>query len=526
MNLEGLAVELRPRKPWEAVDLGATFLRAWGRPIYAAWLSAFLPAAILALAAFGGWGLLLLWWLKPLFDRVALFVLARAVFGDAPRLRESLRAMPRLLSGRLLDALLLTRLDVGRSFHLPIPQLEGLHGTERRRRAQVLNDETIEVAGGLTFVSLILEGGGAVALFALAPVLTPDWAGIDWGHSLELWWEGAGAGWLGLLLLACPVLSFALLEPLYVASGFALYLNRRTHLEGWDLEIAFRRLAARLRRADEARQAVDRRARTRRAAGPPALLLMSLLALFTTSPAAQAQDTAPEPEIADSEPATSEEAGPTRPWHGAPERDPRQLARQVLASPDFARESEEQRWRLRDDIFGDRDAREPPSLEGLGAVLARLGKLLLIGLVLTFLAWLIHAGLRSPGWIARRSPARTDLPPRVVAGLDISPESLPEDPASEAEAAWRAGRHADALSLLYRASLATLVTRDGVPLKESDTEDDCLEAARLKVSTIHCDYLRLLTRGWLSTAYAHRPPTDETALPLFREWQRHFGGAA
>ena len=34
------------------------------------------------------------------------------------------------------------------------------------------------------------------------------------------------------------------LEPFYVAAGFALYLNRRTLLEGWDIEVALRRIAA------------------------------------------------------------------------------------------------------------------------------------------------------------------------------------------------------------------------------------------------------------------------------------------
>jgi hypothetical protein len=31
------------------------------------------------------------------------------------------------------------------------------------------------------------------------------------------------------------------LEPFYVAAGFAMYLNRRTQLEAWDIEQEFRR---------------------------------------------------------------------------------------------------------------------------------------------------------------------------------------------------------------------------------------------------------------------------------------------
>ena len=33
---------------------------------------------------------------------------------------------------------------------------------------------------------------------------------------------------------------------LFVASGFMLYLNRRTQLEGWDVELEFKKLAQRI----------------------------------------------------------------------------------------------------------------------------------------------------------------------------------------------------------------------------------------------------------------------------------------
>src|SRR6185295_18661046 len=45
------------------------------------------------------------------------------------------------------------------------------------------------------------------------------------------------------LLSALYCAAVALIEPLYVAGGFALYLNRRTALEGWDLEVQLRRIA-------------------------------------------------------------------------------------------------------------------------------------------------------------------------------------------------------------------------------------------------------------------------------------------
>ena len=41
-------------------------------------------------------------------------------------------------------------------------------------------------------------------------------------------------------------LALGLIAPFQMGAGFGLYLNRRTRLEAWDLEIAFRRLRARI----------------------------------------------------------------------------------------------------------------------------------------------------------------------------------------------------------------------------------------------------------------------------------------
>ncbi|MCU7958847.1 MAG: hypothetical protein KZQ58_02400 [gamma proteobacterium symbiont of Bathyaustriella thionipta] len=45
----------------------------------------------------------------------------------------------------------------------------------------------------------------------------------------------------------CYQAAVFLLEPFYVAAGFSLYLNRRTLLEAWDLELAFRKMSQRIK---------------------------------------------------------------------------------------------------------------------------------------------------------------------------------------------------------------------------------------------------------------------------------------
>jgi hypothetical protein len=73
MQLERLAITLRPRNAWEAVDLGYAMVQQWWRPVMKAWLAVYVPAVIIInllcwqapVAA-----VFILWWLKPAFDRV------------------------------------------------------------------------------------------------------------------------------------------------------------------------------------------------------------------------------------------------------------------------------------------------------------------------------------------------------------------------------------------------------------------------------------------------------------------------
>src|SRR3954465_10461200 len=88
VRLTALAVALRRRTPWEATDLGLAMLQRWWRPVYAAHALVVAPGALGLVAL--GWtfdavwaAMLVFWWLEPLYDRVVLHVLSRAVFGEA-----------------------------------------------------------------------------------------------------------------------------------------------------------------------------------------------------------------------------------------------------------------------------------------------------------------------------------------------------------------------------------------------------------------------------------------------------------
>ena len=79
----------------------------------------------------------------------------------------------------------------------------------------------------MVFVPVEFMSESARAMWALLTVEPPPWVQV----------AGNAVAWLAT----------SLVEPFYVGAGFGLYLDRRTQIEGWDIEIAFRRMRHRLR---------------------------------------------------------------------------------------------------------------------------------------------------------------------------------------------------------------------------------------------------------------------------------------
>jgi hypothetical protein len=252
MKPESLTVAIRPRVPYEAMDLGLTLVHQHGKLIYAAWAAVLIPVMLLATLLVLIWPsqtwiwMIFVWWLKPLYDRVILLVLSRAVFGEIVTVRQVLKFLPEFFHTGLIRALTWGRFSLMRSFLLPVWQLEGLKGAARRTRIALLRKNSGGNGRWLTIACLHIEGVLMLAAIALAFVTIPDELGLP---GMEIIFEVENTP-LWFLFLQCTayLMAVLLIEPLYVASGFTLYLNRRTELESWDVELAFHKMAARLKR--------------------------------------------------------------------------------------------------------------------------------------------------------------------------------------------------------------------------------------------------------------------------------------
>lgn len=525
MDLERLSLRLRPRSDWEAVDLGLRMVRTWLPPVYRAWLVVMVPLALVLVLGLGTKGWLLFWWLLPLGQMAVLRTLSRRVFGQPSPLRETLAALPGLWR-RGLAELGLRRLHPARALRLAVGQLEGLSGAERRLRVAVLSSRGQEAPGGLPLIFMVFEFGLLLALIVLVFWMLPEGLGVDGELFTERFFSGASPPAVYRTFWLAVAVAVLMLDPLYVGVGFALYLNRRTQLEGWDLEIALRRLVSRLDplpvaappaqvpEPQPAPPSADPSGPTSRSAVALTLLLITGVVLPGDASGQLGEALAEEgaPPSFDSE------------WRGDPELDPRQVITEVMQLPELDRTSTEVRWRLREGLF-DREEKESQQrmdlswLQGVGLVLAGIFEPLLWVLVAIGVLVLLAAIWKQwPDAAAERSERL--LPERIL-GLDVKPDSLPDDVATAAERLWREGELTAALSLLYRGALVRLV-QEGIALRESFTENDCLHLARQSLTRERFGFLAELTRAWQRLAYAHRPPGDEAARRLWSSWNRHF----
>lgn len=473
------------------MDLGAVMLRAWWRRIWPVWFAVYGGVA-LALAVIlrdrPGLALLVMWWLKPLFDRAVLHVLGGAVFGAEPGLGAALRTLPRALLPGALASLTLYRFDFARSFNLPIWHLERLTGRAARQRARALHRRARGHAVWLTMACVQFEAVVALSLYGLFDLLTPGTYDLDIGLGMLFSGAGEAAAWKAWLGNTFYAIAVSVVEPFYVAAGFSLYLNRRTQLEAWDIELELRRLA------------------TRAAAARPrvvALLPVVVLACSLLLPASTA------------EPAET----------GA--RSPRDVIQEVLKDPAFSEYRDVRRLHYTGRGLGldpdrKKDERPRSGWENFGELIAEILRALLWIVVAVALgAGLYYAARYYRRW--ERSGAGGAPPPEALFGFDIRPQSLPADIRAAALALVRERRVREALSLLYRGALSTLVHRDRMALAPGDTEGDCVRIVSTHFQDDTAGYFSQLVQAWQRTAYGGTPPDEATATRLCDDWPASFG---
>lgn len=486
MKLESVTAELRPRSDWEAVDLGiALSRRDFGR-LFGIWWLGMLPLLLPSLVFLHGHPqalVALLWWWMPVSSRLVLFHLSRRLFGEHPSWRDVLRELPGAMGRRFFFRMIWSRFSPWRPLTMAVEDLEGLRGAAYAQRVRVLLRRGDATVITLAFWRMGLVVWLAFSLLMTASLFLPQGQGEQWWELIRGWWGGdwmeipPSFAWLSSLALA---LSLALTDIFAAGAGFGIYVNHRTWIEGWDVELAFRRMGNRLR-------------------GMTGILVvgtaLSLAAMTCPSRAAETADLPPV------EATTENRENP----------DPGRVVTEIKAHKDFE---------IHKVKVSSRSSSSGWAGDGLAQLLGGLGLVILCALLLALLgslAWLIwrfrHV-LRRDG--SGKAAVRIAVP-TVVMGMDVAPESLPADIPGRALELWKVGRRHEAMSLLYRGAISRLISSVGVEIAESDTESDCLRRVRSSAEN-HAGYFGHLTDAWMRLAYARVVPADPEMESLCEDW--------
>ena len=502
MNLDKLQFNASVRSGWQAIDLGFLMASAWWRSLFI--VGSLLPVLLFVTLLFifsdtPLWAGIIIWWLKPFWERLPLFYGSRRVFGDEPGQSEILWQTKSLYLKDAIPWLLWRRFSMQRAFDAPVTALEGLKGKARRNRLHVLHGKYSDIAFANQAICFCFELIFSFGIAALILFFIPEDFGFKAYDTVE---ELTLAGqWLYIL---CWFAAMTLVMPFHTMAGFALYLNRRIELEAWDIEITFRNLAQRKQKTSEKMTQ---------------LMVAALLAIVVTIATPDSSYAAIE--------------------HNA--ESAQQLIDEVLKGDDFGHEISVRKWRFKDVIEENEDKipewlinfiewleknfsfEGPDNFDSTLTSTAGWLKIILIALAAGLFVYLLY---RYRGPIkSLRGGKKSAAKPEVMFGLDVRPESLPDDVPAQVMKFWLDNRHRDALGLLYRASLSQLIDRHAVMFKSSHTEAECAALVKARGIDSLSNYFSGLTRIWCHLAYGHELPTIEAIQKLCDGWSAELADA-
>ena len=503
MNVRNLEIALRPRKGWEAVDLGFMLTRAYYIDLLRMGFMAFFPffIVICVLCWKVGWlSFFLIWLLKPIYDRFYLHYFSRKIFGEAVTVKEVLMKAPHFIFKRSFSLMTILRLGSGRSMMLPIRDLEQLKGRDYRKRVGVVGRIGGSSAMMITFAMHLCEYAFLIGMTIFIGLLIPQGQIKSLDELAQFFvFSDTGKSFSYMLSALLYGVIIIILEPFYVGAGFSLYLNSRCTQEAWDIELRFKEFASRISKTILQKVTVF-------------LLSWSVIS-FTALPS-----------------------------QAASEEDPQSVIKEVYQEKDFEiKKVEHWEW------FSDEKEKDKeidiawleklfewlqfiPGGEGSGArgsaavnpliMIMKLLGYVVLGILILAVAYVLFRliiNAKRPELPAGVTKLRKQIP-KTIMGMDITKESLPDDVLSAARQAWDRGSYKEALSFLYRGALSNVVSNYEVDIESSDTEYECLSAAKKALPQTQGDYFSALSTQWIATAYSRKRTNDNTFLTLCNQW--------
>lgn len=244
MELNQLAIKARRRNPWQVFDLSQLFVRQHWWAISKVYAAIALPIFVICWLVFPiEWAMWLVWLLKPAFERPMLDYLGKTSFSQPTTTWSCLTSFKQVNFGQLLLACTIYRLSPNRAYLAPVEQLEKQSGSAAQKRKQLLVHRCKHNQIGWITLCVHFEMLLLIGLITLVYTFIPEGITID----SQLSWESFTYSWLFDVYYLLYFFSLMLIAPFFVTGGFLMYLNSRIELEGWDIELAFKRIAGRVK---------------------------------------------------------------------------------------------------------------------------------------------------------------------------------------------------------------------------------------------------------------------------------------
>ncbi len=499
MDLDKLQIGANVRSGWQALDLGFLMARAWWFKLF---LCGVLPAVTLFIPLLILFydkpfiALFIIWWLKPFWERLPLYFGSRIIFGEQIAVYDVIGKIREIYSKDFFAWLLWRRFALQRALSAPVSVLEGLKGKSRTDRLNILIRKNIDIAFSNQLICFFFE---LIICFGLGTTLVffvPD-------KFTYLLYDSFGQ----LTLIGkwiYSILAFAamfVVMPFYTMAGFALYLNRRIELEAWDIEIAFRNLVVRKQGSSASLNTFL----------VSALLVTLLLTVVPSSSYAQM----------DYDRQTAS-----------------QSIKEILKGEDFGHEETVQNWRFKNVVEENKD-KIPDWLIDLvewlstqlkssdinkaeDALISTAGWIKML-LILAFIGLVIYLLYHYRGPLKKLKLTKKDISkPEIMFGLDVTPESLPDDVPAQVLQLWNKSQHRESLGLLYRAALSHMIEQYELTFKPSHTEAEC--AALVRDQGVHSlsQYFEKITFAWCYLAYGHSIPETQLIEEMCENWPKEM----
>ncbi|MGK0370468.1 MAG: hypothetical protein ACJAW1_000709 [Glaciecola sp.] len=566
MQLNNLLLDVTPKTSWQCFDLGCKVALANFKSLFLYWIVLTLPIFVIAISINLGWGPIIFWLFKPLYERGLLYILSRTVFGTHVSILQTLLNLPSQIKPLWFSSITYRRLTPSRSFDMAVAQLENLSGKARSERLNVLHKTKDDNTAWWTICCVHWELFLTIGLFSLIQILLP--ADFNFQNMLEsLTIQSSVESYIINIVF---YIAIAVVAPFYVAGGFVAYLNRRVVLEGWDIELGFTKwhhafiekssaegFSKRSIVVDQSpktelndEQIVEQQNINEDTKTPAnkssTKVKLPIVIIFLFGNTLLGQDIAfaqpSKPFDAKKENASSAISVSNEPAVDEIALTPIQIAenenvanrkneiRETLTSlldePPFAQYETviNYRWKSSEDDEKEEDETDTDFtfLAWLVKFIASSSEIILWGLFIFFFGYLIFRNWAHLVGFFGKTSNKEDYIPMPSFISSVFTEALPKDIIATVNESINNNDYRRALSILVRASFTYLSKTQHIRITKSMTEKECLdEIKRSSEPTIYA-YMQDLLSVWMKMAWAHQLPDAHTLERLSQQYDSNF----